>query len=55
MVSSITQTGLDRIARVTLKPPPNTIVKNGQDKIAIGILILGLIVLVKRNLNKKRH
>ena len=47
MISSITQSGIERMERLQVKSD-NPIIKNKQDMIAVGILCIGVIVLFKR-------
>ena len=47
MISSITQSGIERMERLQVKSD-NPIIKTNQDKIALGILALGAFVLFKR-------
>ena len=48
MVSSITQSGIDRMVRLQVEPPPRSIVNTTQDKIALVILGFGIVVLFVR-------
>ena len=52
MISTITQSGIDRISRLQVESP-NPIVKTTQDKIAFVILLIGVVVLLSRYKRKK--
>ena len=54
MVSSITQSGIDRMIRLQVEPPQHSVVKTSQDKIALLILGIGAVVLFVRYSQKNK-
>ena len=54
MISSITQSGIDRMARLQVESD-SPVIKTKQDMIAVGIICLGVLVLFMRYKRKVVH